>query len=175
MIPASLRSFFRREEGFATAEVAILFPIILWPFMMAMEVSFMQIRQAMLERGMDIVVRDLRLGDPALEDPDALKEAVCSEILVMPDCLDDIHVEMEPVDIHTFNYEGDTLECVDRTQEVNPVTTYEIGDINEMMLLQFCVLHDPILPGVGVGQALRQVEGGGVPLVASTVFVNEPS
>ena len=170
-----LRSFWRREDGYATAEVVLLFPAILWPFMMAMESSFIQIRQAMVERAMDVVVRELRLGDPALTDPEALKVRLCEEVLVIPKCRRDIMLEMGAVQVGSFNFEPGRIDCVDRREELNPVTQYQQGAVNEMMVLRFCILHDPILPAVGLGKLLPQQPGGGFPLIASTFFVNEPN
>lgn len=169
-----LRSFWRREDGYATAEVVLLFPAILWPFMLAMESGLIQIRQAMVERGMDIVVRELRLGNPNLTDAESLKNALCDEILVVPKCHQDMKLEMGTVQVSKFAYEPGTFRCTDRRETPKPVTSFNQGKINEMMVLRFCVLHDPIFPAVGLGKLLPKEPGGGFPLIASTFFVNEP-
>ncbi|MBJ3761816.1 pilus assembly protein [Maribius pontilimi] len=169
-----LKKFLRREDGYATAEVALLFPAVLWPFMLAMETGLIQIRQVMLERAMDVVVRDLRLGNPDLDTGEKLKAALCAEVLIMGDCERDIMLEMGPVQVADFEGPTTRQACADRQKEVNPVTNYTPGATNEMMLLRFCILHDPILPAVGLGKILPREAGGGFALTASTFFVNEP-
>ena len=171
---ASLRSFWRREDGSATAEVVLLFTAMLYPVLLAMETGFIQMRQVMLERAMDVVVRDLRLGDPALEDAETLKQALCDEVLIMPECERDIMLEMGPVQVADFVGPSTRQACADRSQDVNPVTDYTPGTTNELMMLRFCILHDPIMPTIGLGKVLPREAGGGFALTASTFFVNEP-
>ncbi|SEO07971.1 TadE/TadG family type IV pilus assembly protein [Palleronia pelagia] len=175
MIWRLLRRFARREDGYGTAEVALLFPAVLWPFMLAMETGFVQMRQVMMERAMDVVVRDLRLGAAHIDSAEALKQALCAEVLIMGGCMDDLMLEMMPVQVPDYAPPGGRVACVDRSEEFNPVTTYSPGANNEMMMLRFCLLHDPILPAVGLGKILPRESGGGFALTASTFFVNEPS
>lgn len=170
-----LGRFARGQQGSATIEFVLLFPVVMYPFMMAMEMGFIQIRQAMIERGMDIAVRELRLGDPTLADPDNLKARVCAEILVVPNCADDLLLAMTSVAVVDFAETAGDIECVDRTEEANPdIDDHDLGATNEMMLLEFCVLHDPIFPSFGLGKILPKEPGGGFALTASTFFVNEP-
>ncbi|WP_157937636.1 TadE/TadG family type IV pilus assembly protein [Oceaniglobus roseus] len=159
----------------ASIEFALMFPIMMGFFMMSAEMGLIQLRQAMLERAMDIAVRELRLGNPAYRDPEALKAAVCDEVLLISNCLDDIMLEMGPVDPRDFIYSEGSVQCVDRTQALNPVVNYHSGAKNEAMLLRFCVLHDPIFPNTGLGKILPVAAGGGYRLIASTFFVNEPT
>ncbi|WOI57054.1 pilus assembly protein [Palleronia sp. LCG004] len=170
-----LQSFLGREDGTGTVEFVILFPLILWPFLITMEASFIQMRQAMLDRATDIVVRDLRLGTPELRDPETLKAALCDRILIMPDCRTDLMLAMEPQVIGDFAPPDGRVRCVDRTEEIAPATNFQVGGTNEMMMLRFCVLHDPILPNIGLGKILPREPGGGFALVSATFFVVEPT
>ncbi len=169
-----LADFLRREDGTATAEFVILFPLIMWPFLFAVEAGLIQMRQAMLDRATDIVVRELRLGAPDLNDPEALKAALCERLLIMSDCREDLMLEMGPVEIDTFDATRPPSRCVDRTEPIQPATDYRLGGTNEMMMLRFCVLHDPIMPSIGLGEMLPREPGGGFALTATTFFVNEP-
>lgn len=168
-----LRRFLRREDGAATVELALFFPILIWPFMMAAETGFLQMRQAMLERAMDIVVRDLRMGREELSSTGAVKTAVCERIAIMPHCERDLLLEMLPVTVTGFQPPSDPPRCVDRSEEVAPVTTFTRGSGNDLMLMRFCILHDPIFPGIGLGKQLDN-DGAGHAMIARTFFVNEP-
>lgn len=169
-----LQRFLRRENGSAAAEVAILFPLLVWPFMMTMEAGFMQMRRVMFERAIDVVARELRMGSPDLDTPEKIKAAICDATLVMADCRADLMLEMRRVEVRNFTPPASGTRCVDREEEVNPVLNFTPGQANEMMMMRFCVLHDPILPGTGIGAGLERQPGGGVAIVASTFFVNEP-
>lgn len=170
-----LKTFLRRDDGVATIEFALMFPIMIGLFMCSAEMGAIQMRQAMLERAMDIVVRDLRLGKPEYRDPNALKAAVCAEALVLTDCETNMSLEMGPVVTRGFTYWEGGAECIDRSLPVNPVTTFKAGANNEIMLIRFCYMHDPIFPAVGLGKALPPVVNGGYKMMASTFFVNEPT
>ncbi len=170
-----IKRFLHLESGVASVEFSLMFPIFMMIFLMSGELGIIQMRQAMLERAMDIVVRDLRLGKPELRDPEVLKQAVCDEALLIVDCMENMQLEMGPINPRGFTvYQGGT-RCIDRTQESNPVINYTSGSNNEPMLLRFCVLHDPIFPAVGLGKILPSSPGQGYPMIASTFFVNEPT
>ena len=168
------RRFMRRQDGAAAAEVALLFPLITWPFFLCMEAGFMQMRRVMMERAIDVVARDIRLGKPGLDTADRIKAAVCDQALVLPTCMSDLMLEMTPVQVENFQPPSESATCVDRSKDAQPKTTFKPGTINEMMMMRFCILYDPILPGAGIGARMEQVNGGGVAIIASTFFVNEP-
>ncbi|SPJ23981.1 TadE/TadG family type IV pilus assembly protein [Palleronia abyssalis] len=167
--------FLRRDDGAATVEIVLLFPLIMWPFFMAMESGMMQMRRVMFERAVDVVARDIRLGDPTLQSFDAIRAAVCDETLVIPNCLSDLYLEMYPVPVANFAAPTESTKCRDRAEDVQPALTVRPGGRNELMMMRFCVLYDPILPGAGVGAQMDVNTGGrGVAMIAETFFVNEP-
>ena len=53
----------------------------------------------MLERAVDISVRDIRLGNGRVPDFDLVKDQICENSVVMPNCDDSLHVYMQEVDI----------------------------------------------------------------------------
>jgi len=120
-------------------------------------------------------VRDLRLGKPEYRDPAVLKAALCAEALLLTDCDANMKLEMGPVATRGFTYLEGSPDCIDRTQTTNPVINFTSGSNNEMMLIRFCYLLDPIFPAVGLGKALPPVVNGGYKMMASTFFVNEPT
>lgn len=172
---ARLKNFLCREDGEATVDFALMFPVVIGVFMCAAEMGGIQMRQAMMERAMDIVVRDLRLGKPEYRDPAVLKAAVCAEALLLTDCDTNMKLEMGPVATRGFTYQEGGGDCIDRNQPMNPVINFTAGANNEIMLIRFCYLHDPIFPAVGLGKVLPPVVNGGYKMMASTFFVNEPT
>ncbi|WP_108483404.1 TadE/TadG family type IV pilus assembly protein [Oceaniglobus ichthyenteri] len=170
-----MKRFLAREDGIASLEFSLMFPIVMGIFMMSAEMGSIQLRQAMLERSMDIVVRDLRLGKPEYRDPIVLKQAVCDEALLLGDCMDNMKLEMGPVKTRGFSYWEGNGDCVERNQVSNPVINFTSGSKNEIMLIRFCYLHDPIFPAIGLGAILPPVVNGGYRMMASTFFVNEPT
>ena len=89
MIRKALKKFrFKRaEDGALTVEFAIWFPVYMFFILGVIEYSLVAIQHAMLDRSMDLVVRDIRLGI-GLEDTqhDTIKDAICDEMVVMQDC-----------------------------------------------------------------------------------------
>ncbi len=170
----AFRQFLQDCRGSATVEMALMFPLILWPFLTGMEAGSMQLRRVMLERAIDEVGRDLRLGYAGLDTPDKLKAAVCREALVLPGCADNMMLEMTVVDPATFTPPATRPTCIDRSEKVQPVLSYRRGGKNDMMMLRFCILYDPILPGTGIGAGMIRPGKGGVPIFATTFYVNEP-
>ncbi|WP_145953433.1 TadE/TadG family type IV pilus assembly protein [Oceaniglobus indicus] len=169
-----LAKFRSDTSGVASIEFALMFPIMISIFLMSAEMGVIQLRQAMLERSMDIAVRQLRIGNPDFRNPEVLMQAVCDEALLIPDCMNNMNLEMAPVDARKFNYAQGTPECVTRKRTANPVISYKAGANNETMLLRFCIVHDPLFPAIGLGKILPQASDGGYRMIATTLFVNEP-
>ena len=170
-----IRKFLSREDGVASVEFALMFPIVMGIFLMSAELGSIQMRQAMLERSMDVVVRELRLGKPEYRDPNYLKSAVCAEALLLSDCEDNMKLEMGTVKTRGFTYWDGSGDCVDRSKTANPVTNFSSGANNEIVLIRFCYMHDPVFPAFGLGSVLPPVGAGGYKMMASTFFVNEPT
>ncbi len=54
-----MKRLWRNEDGTSSVEFALMFPILMFIFLMAGEMGVIQLRQAMLERSMDIAVREV--------------------------------------------------------------------------------------------------------------------
>jgi len=72
-ILAGLRDLRRKEDGNATIEFAILFPAFIMIFLSAFESGLLMTRQVLLDRAVDLTVRDIRLrtwlpGPPPTHD-----------------------------------------------------------------------------------------------------------
>jgi Flp pilus assembly protein TadG len=178
----ALRRFRRREDGVATLEFVLMVPAFLMIFMASFESGLLMTRYIMLERSLDMVVRDLRLGNFAFSEDataqakhDAVKTAICSKTVMFPECESIMLLEMRAVSQVTWEPLNTAADCVNRADDFTAVDQFTEGTDNEMMLVRACAIFDPIFPMTGVGLRLRTEADGGYKLVASSAFVNEPS
>ncbi|MCR8723678.1 TadE/TadG family type IV pilus assembly protein [Frigidibacter sp. ROC022] len=170
----NLRRLARREDGTATIEFVILFPIFMILAVTGVEMGVLTLRQVMLERGVDITVRALRVGsmtDPTFE---SVRDAICANSLIIPDCAETLHLELTPISTDNFTVPETAVTCVDRTHEVEPIVNFTQGQRNAFMLLRACAVFDPMFPTYGLGPDLPTDASGGYRIIASTSFVNEP-
>lgn len=171
--------FGRREDGSATVEFVIVFPLFMFLFLMGFESGIYMIRNVMLERAVDISVRDIRLGNGRVPEFSALKTNICDDVLVIPNCADSIHIYMTEIAITPGSVTANTgdIRCLNRYSDEPQFdeTDYSIGNTNTMMLVQVCASVHPYFPSTGIGLGLRRdLLGGDYAIVASTAFVNEP-
>lgn len=170
-----LRDLTRREDGTATLDFVLIVPVFITLFVSSFELSVILIRQAMLDRGLDIAVRDLRLGKWPKVTEKILKEAVCDGAgNVIADCENQLLLEMYNVTNAGWQTPDPGANCIDRSQSQNPALSFQPGVENEMILIRACVLIDPFLPGAGLALAMQAQHEDGFPLTATSAFVNEP-
>lgn len=170
-----LRDFRRNEDGVAAVEFTLVFPIVLFMFIWAVELGLIMTKQVMLEHALDVTIRNLRLG--AIEDPtsDRLKDEICSRARIVSNCRDTITLELQPISTATWLMPAAPVGCVDRDEEIVPVQSFDVGARNEIMLVRACVIVDVNFPGTGIGAQLEKDAGNGFGMVALSAFVNEPS
>ena len=89
--------FRKRQDGNATIEFVILFPAFMTLFLTGFEAGFYMVRNVMLERAVDIAVRDVRLGNGNVPAFAALKKRICDEAGIIPDCMRTLQVEMRNI------------------------------------------------------------------------------
>lgn len=164
----------RREDGNSTVQFVLAFPLFLMVLMMGFEAGIMLTRQALLERALDIAIRDLRLGTWVDPSHDQFKDRICENAILIRDCDTSLLVELRPVDTATWALPPDPAVCVDREDEMNPVTTFVAGAGNQLMLVRACTVIDPIFPTTPYGLQLPLDGSGGFQLRSASTFVNEP-
>lgn len=170
---------FRREEGNASVEFVVVFPILFYFLICAAETGYMLARAVMLDRSVDITVRGLRLGQYPGLTHDKLKELICenpalTKTGLMRNCDEVLKLELLPIDTATFTLPPESPTCVDRAAGINPPTTFDLGIKNQIMFVRACAVVDPIFPLTGVGFQMPKDASGGFQLVAMSAFVNEP-
>ena len=173
-----LRRFRRQEDGNATIEFVFLFPIIISIFLIGFESGYYMVRNVMLERAVDIAVRDVRLGNGRIPQFDDMKANICNNAGLLPDCKNSIQIEMQEVAITPggiATMQGDA-RCVDRqsTEDSLTGTTYDVGGINSMIIVRVCTLQQPLFPTTSIGAGLGVDSEGNYAMVATTAFVTEP-
>lgn len=169
-----LRRARRSEDGATTIEFLIWFPFFITLVGSSIEAGLMQLQQSMLERALDLTIRDLRIG--VLQDPshDDLKVAVCNRIMLVPDCRTDLLLELTEVRTTSWTMPTGATQCTDRSLEVQPVTTFQPGLQNDLVTVRACIKVEPLFPTTGLGLELPKDAAGMYALTSTSAFVNEP-
>ncbi len=162
------------ERGAVTIEFVIWFPLFFGLILSALESGMLMLRYVMLERGLDVTVRELRIGTLVAPTHDQLKAEICRQSLIIPECEESLTAELRPVSTETWAMPATKVACVDRSEEVKPVLEVTPGAANELMLIRVCAKFAPLLPTSGLGLALHKDGYGNYALVAASAFVNEP-
>lgn len=173
----SLRALTRRwraEEGAVTVEFVIVFPFVLSILLMAIDAGITQLRQTFLNRAVDVVMRDVRLGRQ--NESDSIKALICGRTSMLRNCLDNITVEMNPIDTVNFTGLDEPVRCVNRELQLTPQVDFNPGapGDQELMLVKVCVVADPFIRITGFISQLPINADGDYVLVSTNVFVNEP-
>ncbi len=175
-IAQDVRTFWRDDSANATVEFVLVAPMLFWLVFSVFEAGWLMTRQMMLERGLDLMVRDLRLGlYGANPSHDTLKANVCNYAKVFKDCQNSVHLELAVLDRTTLGLANTSeIGCVDRTGAVSPVVNVNPGARSDIMFVRACMVVDPLLPGTGLGAQLTKDPSGGFAMVAYGAFMNEP-
>lgn len=173
------RSFFRKDDGNTTVEFILVVPIYLSILMMSIELGLVTLRTTMLERGLDMAVRDIRLGTGTFSNDSAvlhndIKQAICDNALIILDCQKNLKLEMSPADIRVFSSLDTSPDCTDKAVTGEPVYNITPGQQNELMLLRACLKYNPLFPEEFLGSNLAKDTSGQVSIISTTAFVQEP-
>jgi Flp pilus assembly protein TadG len=165
--------FIEDQRGTATIEFVIVFPVLMFFVMMVFETGFITTRVVLLERGLDIATRDLRLGTDPTIDHEKLRKAVCDSSAILINCERDLILEVVELDVASA-YPQNQANCIDRTEEIDPTITFNPGSRGTIMFVRACMIIDPIFPGLGISLGLKKDSSGGFQMVSYTAFMNEP-
>jgi hypothetical protein len=169
-----VRTFRSREDGNVTVEFAIVVPLFMMILMSTVELGLITIKQSMLERALDLTVRDLRLGTGTDQQHNDIRDSICSRSGFIANCNTSLRLEMVQVD--PFNWVGidESPDCVTAVEDVQPVRSFTSGQSNELMFIRACMKFKPVFPTWGLGDSLEKDIDGRVSLFASSAFVQEP-
>lgn len=169
-----LKRFWRSQTGSATIEFAITFPAVITILLSGIELGFVTLQHSMLERALDLTVREIRLGTGKAPQHDDIKEMICARAGFIPDCNANLRLEMIQVDPRAWSNIDETPDCTDKSEEVAPVRSFVNGQENDLMILRACAKIDPVFPTTGLGKNMVKDEFGQYALVSTSVFVQEP-
>ena len=164
----------RDETGSATVEFVLIFPVILTMIIMTLEMGFINLRQVMLERGLDIAVREVRLGTGTAPDHDQIKDLVCQNARIMQDCSTKLRLEMVTSDPRAFTPLSGPADCTDAAEPTKPVRSFVPGQANQVVMMRACLKYQPFAPQALLGSLLEKDTSGDTALIAVTAFVQEP-
>lgn len=168
------RKFRRDDTGSAAVEFALMFPVFFFILVSSVELGLMTVRSALLERALDMVVRDIRLTTGAAPTHVEIRTAVCNETNVVPDCNNNLALEMYLVDPRNWTDIPPTATCTDKAEEVAPVTAFEHGLDNELMIIRACAKYEPMMANYGLSAFWEKDSSGDIALIAKSAFVQEP-
>lgn len=169
-----LRRGLRNEEGSAAVEFVLVFPVIATMIVLTLEMGFITLRQTMLERGLDMAVREVRLGTGTAPEHDQIKDLICGNALILSDCETNLFLEMVPSDPRAFAGMHDVTSCTDTPVPSRPVRSFTPGQQNQLVMLRACVLYDPLFPEALLPRVLTADAFGKSAIIAVTAFVQEP-
>jgi hypothetical protein len=166
----------REEDGTATIPFLLFLPFFMMLVISSLEMGMLMLRHVMLERALDMSVRDLRLGN-FTGDYYEFKRLVCNRAGVIPDCVNVLYIELRPVSTITWQPLSAQATCINRDEPINAqqqIDAFKPGAGDELMLIRACSKFDPIVPTTGLGFHLTWDNTGAYSLIATSAFVNEP-
>lgn len=171
----TIRRFLAREDGLSSVEFVIAFPAFILLFLSVFESGLLMSRYVMLERGLDVTVRAIRTAPTgAVITHDTVREMICDNTIILPDCEDDTQIELVSIPTDTWTLPESTADCIDRESEVEPVVSFTPGVENEIMFIRVCYVVDPLFPSSGLGLRLKNDPTGGYRMIVTSAFANEP-
>jgi hypothetical protein len=177
-IARHIRAFAADEDGNGTIEFVLMLPLMFFFFMSTFELGMTMTRQVMLDRGVDLVVRELRLGTYAgLNDEELterVKEELCDFAQIIPDCLDAVRLEMRVIDPLAWGNMPNQATCIDRGNALQPPATFNQGTVNDLLIMRACVLFTPYIPTSALGAIIPRHSGDEYALVSISSYAVEP-
>ena len=169
-----LRRFRRGTDGNTSIEFVIIFPLFMTFLLFSLELSFITLRHAMLERGLDLTVRQIRLGYATPPDHPTIKGMVCDYSKLGGNCEENLRLEMKPIDPRAYVGLDVAADCTDAAEPTKPVRQFVAGQRNQLMILRACLKYNPFFPGATLGEALHKDSSGQAAVTSISAFVQEP-
>lgn len=164
------------EDGAVTIPALFWLPLFIMIMAASVDMGVLTLKQTLLDRGVDLTSRILRLGIDDLPDHETLKSSICNNIAFVSDCMDRLAVEVFPVDTDTWTSTGaSSVLCTDSSSAAELSPQIDEGDANQLMIMRACLKIDTMMKVDPFAQALARDAGGQTALISITAFVNEPT
>lgn len=165
----------RAEDGSGTVEFALILPFVFGLFLSCFELGMLLTRQMMLDHGLDVAVREVRLGTFTGDVHGQIKDAVCDRALLIPDCRERLTLAMTVVNPRAWNGAEPPVRCRDVDEDALPANEFRTGAPNELVILRACAVFRPFMPFNGLGFDLVDGTNGTYALVAESAYAVEPN
>ncbi len=168
-------SFFGKNDGTTSLEFVLLFPAFVILLLSSVESGTMMLRNVLLERGVDMAVRELRLGVNPPQDEAELLQRICVYSGFIRHCDTSLRLELVRVSKTTFDMPTASATCSQKDELTQPALDYSVGGDHDLMLLRACAIFEPYFPTTGLGLKLPKMSTGHYALTAAAAFVVEPT
>ncbi|WP_190305680.1 TadE/TadG family type IV pilus assembly protein [Roseicitreum antarcticum] len=162
------------QSGTASVEFVIVFPLMMTLMLGGIETGLTLTKKVMLERALDMTVRDIRLGRLTGATPDELRQHLCDRTIILTNCATDLLIETVPVTAGTWSAPTDAMSCVNRVDEITPVTAQRSGGTLVPTVVRACLIIDPVFPTTPMGLRLPLDASGGFALYSTSLYLAEP-
>ena len=169
-----LTRFRADDAGSASVEFAIYFTAFFFILAATVEMGFMNLRHALLERGVDLATREIRLNTGHIPTYQEVRDMICEEAVIAEDCANNLKLEMIQVDPRNFQAVPPSADCQNAEQDPHPLRNFISGQDNELMLMRACLKYKPAMPTTSFGLALQKDAQGYAQLIVTSAFVQEP-
>ena len=175
-----LKRFRSEDSGASTVEFVILFPILLVLCFAGIEGGWLMTRFMLVERGVDIAMRDVRLG--VIENPsyDDLRDRICEmSSNIVKDCEQNLVLSTQVL-AQSETVDPAPAPCFDRTateeelEEFNPADGHNSGSGSQIVVVKVCAVVDPIFSLLDFTSHFGLDESGGFRIRTKTAFLHEP-
>ncbi|MGY3437419.1 MULTISPECIES: TadE/TadG family type IV pilus assembly protein [unclassified Marinovum] len=170
----SVARFRKDETGTATIDFVIVVSLFAIFLGASVELGYTNIRHAMLERGVDTTVRQIRLSTGSVPSYAELRTEICNSAGIIANCEENLRLEMKVVDPRAFVAIPPEADCQNAEETPQPVRQFQSGIDNDLMLLRACLTFKPVFPTTGVGGAMKKDDKGYVSIASTSAFVQEP-
>ena len=168
-------SRFRREDdGSAAVEFVLYFTVFFMILSAAVEIAYINLRHAMLERGVDLATREIRLSTGEIPSYAQVRQMICNEATILDACTDSLRLEMVQVDPRAPTTIPVDADCQNSSEDPRPVRNFVPGQDNDLMLIRACLKYKPMMPTTTFGKQLNIDDQGYAQLVVTSAFVQEP-
>lgn len=181
-----IRLFSKDESGAPSVEFVVLAPILLSMLFWSFELGLFMYRWVMLDRGVDLTVRELMLDNIAegLSTSEAfqlMKDRICANGLHLQDCQENLHLELNTTTASS-GIPSTAVACVDKSPDaIQPVQTAyggvcpsgaPVGEA-QIVYLRACLLAEPVMTSKYALPFPKDSQGF-IQLRSSSAFLNEP-
>lgn len=162
------------QAGSASVEFVIIFPIMMILMLGGVETGVTLTKKVMLERALDMTVRDIRLGRLTGATPAELRQHLCARTVILANCTTDVLIETVPVTAGAWAPPTNAMQCVNRVDDITPVTAQGSGGTLVPTVVRACLIIDPVFPTTPLGLRLPLDASGGFALFTTSLYLAEP-